>query len=251
MVLPEVFKNQSAGSISVFRAHPVCRYVMDYRQKFEMKQKNAARRDLNMDNSFSLRQSKQRSDEEMNRLNRLERRRSIPVTVFSWTFQILLVIMFAYMAVYFFGQARTNVGQSMDTTLSGGDVVLLNVLAYQMSGPERGDIIAFKPNGSDSSRSSIKRVVGLPGETVQIMDGMIYIDGKTYLEQKSFPAITNPGMAAEPIKLSATEYFVLGDNRNNSEDSRFADVGKVTTDMIEGKVWFVLSPASRRGLLRK
>jgi len=224
---------------------------MDYRQKFEMKQRKTQRRDdLNMDNSFALRQNKQRSDEEMNRLNRIERRRSIPVTVFSWTFQILLVIMFAYMAVYFFGQARTNVGQSMDTTLTGGDVVLLNVLAYQMTGPDRGDIIAFKPNGSDSSRSSIKRVIGLPGETVQIIDGMIYIDGKTYLEQKSFPAITNPGMAADPIKLSATEYFVLGDNRNNSEDSRFADVGKVTTDMIEGKVWFVLSPASRRGLLR-
>ncbi len=224
---------------------------MDYRQKFEMKQKTTQRRDLNMDNSFALRESKQRSDEEMNRYYRRQKRRSIPLTVFSWTFQILLVIMFAYMAVYFFGQARTNVGQSMDTTLAGGDVVLLNVLAYQMSGPQRNDIISFKPNGSDSNRSSIKRVIGLPGETVQIIDGMIYIDGKTLLEQKPFPSITNPGMAAEPVKLSATEYFVLGDNRNNSEDSRFADVGMVTTDMIEGKVWFILRPASRRGVLKK
>ena len=78
----------------------------------------------------------------------------------------------------------------------------------------------------------------------------IQIDGKTYLEEKDFPVISNPGMAAEPIKLSGTEYFVLGDNRNNSEDSRFADVGLVSSDMIEGKVWFVLSPAAHRGFLK-
>lgn len=226
---------------------------MDYRQRFELKQKTSYRRNLspeNSDNAFSLRESKLVTDEEMRRLSVKQRRRSIPLRVFSWTFQILLVIMFAYMVVYFFGQARTNVGQSMDTTLSGGDVVLLNVLAYQANGPSRGDIISFKPNGNDSSRSSIKRVIGLPGETIQIIDGMIYIDGKTFLEQKSYPSITNPGMAAEPIKLKATEYFVLGDNRNNSEDSRFADVGLVDEDVIEGKVWYVLSPTSHRGFVK-
>ena len=93
-------------------------------------------------------------------------------------------------------------------------------------------------------------MIGLPGETIQIIDGMIYIDGKTFLEQKSYPSITNPGMAAEPIKLKATEYFVLGDNRNNSEDSRFADVGLVDEDVIEGKVWYVLSPTSHRGFVK-
>lgn len=179
-----------------------------------------------------------------------KKKKSIPRVVFSWTFQILIVIMFAYVIVYFFGQSRTNVGQSMDVTLSGGDTVLINVMAYQLGGPKRGDVISFKPNGSESSHSNIKRVIGLPGETIQIKEGMIYIDGKVYLEQKNYPSITNPGMASQPITLDGDEYFVLGDNRNNSEDSRFADIGLVKADSIEGKVWFVLSPSEHRGFLK-
>ncbi len=222
---------------------------MDYRQRIKLREQTRKKDPAVMDTSFARRSSKQVEDERMNRIYR-KKRRSVAAVVFSWAFQILLVIMIAYMLVYFLGQSRTNIGQSMDTTLTGGDVVLINVLAYSMDGPKRGDIISFKPNGNDSSRSSIKRVVGLPGETIQIVDGMIQIDGKTYLEQRDFPVMSNPGMAAEPITLSATEYFVLGDNRNNSEDSRFADVGLVSADMIEGKVWFVLSPAAHRGFLK-
>ncbi len=177
-------------------------------------------------------------------------KRSILKNVLLWAFEILVVILFAYVLVYFFGLSRTNVGQSMDVTLSGGDTVLLNVLAYQIGSPERGDVIAFKPNGSSSSHSSIKRVIGLPGETVEIRDGMIYIDGEVYLEQKDYPVITNPGMAADGIKLGSKEYVVLGDNRNNSVDSRFADVGVVKSSYIEGRVWFVLFPAEHRGFLK-
>lgn len=178
-----------------------------------------------------------------------KKKKSVIRTIFQWTFEILVVILFAYVVVYFFGQSRTNIGQSMDVTLSGGDTVLLNVLTYQLGSPKRGDVISFKPNGSDTGHSSIKRVIGLPNETIQIKDGMIYIDDVVYLEQKSYPVITNPGMAADGITLDDKEYFVLGDNRNNSEDSRFADVGIVHADYIEGKVWCVLSPSEHRGLL--
>ncbi len=177
------------------------------------------------------------------------RKKSIPRVVFAWTFQILVVIMFAYVVVYFFGQTRTNVGQSMDVTISGGDTVLINVMAYQLGGPQRGDVISFTPGGSLNGHSNIKRVIGLPGETVQIIDGMIYIDGSVYLEQKNYPVITNPGMASEPITLGSDEYFVLGDNRNNSEDSRFADIGLVNSDSIEGKVWYIISPSEHRGFV--
>ena len=170
--------------------------------------------------------------------------------IFLWTFEILVVILFAYVVVYFYGQARTNIGQSMDVTLSGGDTVLLDVLAYQLGAPKRGDVVSFKPNGSSTGHSSIKRIVGLPGETVQIRDGMIYIDGEVQIEKKNYPVITNPGMAAEEITLGDKEYFVLGDNRNNSEDSRFADIGPVSSEHIEGRVWFVLSPSQHRGFLK-
>ena len=175
---------------------------------------------------------------------------SIIKNILLWTFQILVVILFAYVLVYFFGQFRTNIGQSMDVTLSGGDTVLLNTLIYQVGSPKRGDVIAFKPNGSGTGHSSIKRVIGLPGETIHIKDGMIYIDGEVYLEKKSYPVITNPGMASDGITLGNQEYFVLGDNRNNSVDSRFADVGTVKASYIEGKVWFVLSPSEHRGLVK-
>ena len=227
----------------------ICREnIMDYKQKFDLRNQNR-RVVKEVPDSFSHIETKRVEDERMNRYEKRKRRR-MARSVFSWTFQILLVIMFAYMVVYFFGQARTNIGQSMDSTLTGGDVVLINIAAYQLSGPKRGDLISFKPNGNESSRSSIKRVIGLPGETIQIVEGMIQINGKTYLEQRSFPVMNNPGIAAEPVKLSGTEYFVLGDNRNNSEDSRFADVGLVDSSMIEGKVWFVLSPAEHRGFLK-
>ena len=219
---------------------------MDYKQKYARGQNsNLSRVDVSR---VSSRELKRQGDERMNRLV-TEKKRSVPRVIFSWSFQIILVIMFAYVLVYFFGQSRTNVGQSMDTTLSGGDEVLINILAYQMNGPGRNDIISFKPNGNNSSRSSIKRVIGLPGETVQIKDGMIYIDGKVLHEEADYPVITNPGMAAEPVHLSDVQYFVLGDNRNNSDDSRFADVGLVSSDMIEGRVWCVLSPSSHRRLL--
>ncbi len=179
-----------------------------------------------------------------------QKKKSVVRNILLWTFEILVVILFAYVVVYFFGQSRTNVGQSMDVTLSGGDTVLLNVIAYQLGSPKRGDVISFKPNGSTTGHSSIKRIIGLPGETIQIKDGMIYIDGSVYLEKKNYPAITNPGIAADEIKLGEKEYFVLGDNRNNSEDSRFGDVGLVNSDYIEGKVWFVLSSQGHRGFLK-
>lgn len=179
-----------------------------------------------------------------------QKKRSVVRNILLWTFEILVVILFAYVVVYFFGQSRTNVGQSMDVTLSGGDTVLLNVMAYQLGSPKRGDVISFKPNGSTTGHSSIKRIIGLPGETIQIKDGMIYINGAVYLEKKNYPAITNPGIAADEVKLGDKQYFVLGDNRNNSEDSRFGDVGLVNSDYIEGKVWFVLSSQGHRGFLK-
>lgn len=192
----------------------------------------------------------QRQEEEKHRKKRrVRRQKSLPRRIFETLFEAAAVVLIAYVCVFTLGQQRTNVGQSMDTTLAGGDRVLINVLSYTIGSPKRGDIISFRPNGSSSSHASIKRVIGLPGETIQIRDGQIYIDGQVYLEDASYPSITSPGIAQDPVSLDEGEYFVLGDNRNNSEDSRDASVGIVTSAMIEGKVWFVLSPAEHRRFL--
>ena len=101
----------------------------------------------------------------------------------------------------------------------------------------------------ENARSYIKRIIGLPGETVQIKDGKIYIDGKILEEDYETTAIEDAGTAAEEIDLGGDEYFVLGDNRKNSEDSRMADIGNVKRSEIEGKAWFVLSTKGNFGFI--
>ena len=109
---------------------------------------------------------------------------------------------------------------------------------------KRGDVIAFT-TGGDSSQVLVRRVIGLPKETVLIRDGQIYINGEIYLEKRDLPPIADPGLAENEIKLGGTEYFVLGDSRNNSEDSRHVDVGNVTREQILGTLWLKLDPMER------
>ncbi|MGI6069608.1 MAG: signal peptidase I [Blautia sp.] len=170
--------------------------------------------------------------------------------VLLWVFEILVVLFFAAVVAIFFFQSVTMRENSMEPTLSTGDKMFMNRLAYKLSGPNRGDIIVFKTNGNEDAALHIKRVIGMPGETIQIKDGQILIDGETYKEGKDFPSISNAGVAADPVSLGSGEYFVLGDNRNNSEDSRYGDIGKVQKKYIVGKVWFVFSPVSKLGFLR-
>lgn len=171
-------------------------------------------------------------------------------TVLIWIVEIALVILLAAGVSSFFCRSIVVQEGSMEPTLKAGDRALINSAAYKLSSPRRGDIVVFRAADDAKSSLHIKRVIGLPGETVQIKDGQILIDGKTYVEQKDFPAITNPGLAEEPIKLGSGEYFVLGDNRNNSEDSRFSDIGNISKKYIVGKIWFTVSPKSKIGFIR-
>ena len=170
--------------------------------------------------------------------------------ILLWIFEILVVILFAFVLVYFFGQIRTNVGQSMELTLVDGDQVLIDTLSYRVGSPKQNDIIAFKPNGSESSHTNIKRVIAVPGDTVQIKDGQIYINNTVYIEKEDRPKIMNAGLASEPITLDVKEYFVLGDNRNNSEDSRHPDIGIVNSDYVEGRVWIRIYPRNQITLMK-
>ena len=164
--------------------------------------------------------------------------------------EILCVCLVAVLLIAFFGHRVSNAGDAMSPTIENGEVVLVDRLIVDMKTPSRGTVVAFRPDGNREVHLLIRRIVGLPGETIQIKDGMIYIDGEIYLEKKDYPAMTDAELAEEPITLGTNQYFVLGDNRNNSEDSRYADVGVVSGKNIEGKVWFVLSPSDHMGLVK-
>lgn len=167
----------------------------------------------------------------------------------KWALQIVIVCIFAFVFVWYFGQRISNIGDSMNPVLKNGDVVLVNRILYDASSPKRGDIIVFKPNGNENLHSYVKRIVGLPGETVQIKDGAVYIDGKMLKESYKTTSLEEAGLAAEEITLGGNEFFVLGDNRESSEDSRMADIGNVKRSEIEGKAWFNITPGNRFGLI--
>ena len=171
-------------------------------------------------------------------------------TVGIWAFKIILVCLLALVIVFYFGRQVKNSGDSMRPAVLDGDIVLVNRMIYDASKPKRGDIIVFKPNGNENARSYIKRIIGLPGETVQIVDGYVYIDGQKLDEHYGNEVMENPGIAEEPLVLGDDEYFVLGDNRNNSQDSRAANVGLIHRDELLGRAWVRIWPFSEFGVIR-
>jgi signal peptidase I len=160
--------------------------------------------------------------------------------ILKWAFEIALVCFIAFVFVWFFGLRVSVIGDSMNPRLSNGNVVLVNRVAYNMGAPKRGDVIAFKPNGNESAQYYVKRIIGLPGETVEVKDGYIWVNGKKLKDKYQTSKIEEAGLLQEPITLGTKEYFVLGDDRSNSEDSRHADVGNVERSAIKGKVWFTI-----------
>ena len=168
----------------------------------------------------------------------------------GWILKIGLVCMFAFVYVWFFGQKVSMVGDSMKPVISNGDMVLVNRLVYNAMTPRRGDVVVFKPRGDKNSHYYIKRIVGLPGESVEIIENSIFIDGERLEEDYDTSDITDVGVAADKVELGENEYFVLGDDRENSKDSRSADVGNVRRIDIYGKAWFVSSPLKRAGFIR-
>ena len=165
----------------------------------------------------------------------------------KWVFKIAVVCLLAFVYVWYFGQRVSTIGDSMNPVLENGDVVLVNRIVYNATSPKRGDIIAFKPKGNENAHYYIKRIVGLPGETVEIIENSVYINGKKIEEDYKTTDIDDVGIASEKITLGGDEYFVLGDNRENSEDSRNADVGNVKRKYIYGEVWFTISPRKNMG----
>lgn len=179
------------------------------------------------------------------------RKRAVSIRrAFLFLFQAVLVCAAAVLLVVFFGYRVSNAGDSMSPALKNGDVVLVNRLIYQIKGPARGDIIVFRPGGNENTHYSIKRVVGLPGETVQIIDGRVYIDGEEAERDIYAADIEYAGTAEEPVELGEDEYFVIGDNTGVSDDSRTEDVGNVRLEDICGEAWFVANFGENFGFIR-
>ena len=137
----------------------------------------------------------------------------------------------------------------MSDQLQDGDQVLINRFVYKFTKPKIGDVIVFLPNGNEKSHYYIKRVVAAGGDTVQIIDGVIYVNGAPSEKVHFSGTISDPGVAAEPITLEADECFVMGDNPGGSEDSRFANIGNVKSDYIIGKAWYKIWPLSDAGFV--
>ena len=163
---------------------------------------------------------------------------------------IAVVFVITYLVITYVGQRTEVIGTSMEYTLSDGDNLIVDKISYRFHDPERFDIIVF-PYQYKEDTYYIKRIIGLPGETVQIDDnGTIYIDGKELKESYGREIIKNPGTAAEPIKLGEGVYFVLGDNRNASSDSRDPSVGIIKRDEIVGRAWLRIYPFSKFGFIK-
>lgn len=138
-------------------------------------------------------------------------------------------------------------GESMMDTLKNRENLLVEKISYHFKNPERFDVIVFYPYGRDNDEYYIKRVIGLPGETVQIIGSQIYINGKVLEEDYGKDPIEFAGIVEEPQTLGEDEFFVLGDNRDVSQDSRFEEVGFVQKKNIEGKAILRIYPFSKFG----
>ncbi len=168
--------------------------------------------------------------------------------IFSWISITLIAVIIAFALVLSFGMKVSVIGESMEPLAYNGQAVLIDRVLSKIISPKIGDIIVFLPNGNVNSHYYVKRIVAQPGDTVQIIDGFLYLNGvKTDEDSEYYDMMEDAGIAENEIKLGSGEYFVLGDKRNSSEDSRSANIGIVTSSMIVGKAWYLTATEGHDG----
>lgn len=166
--------------------------------------------------------------------------RGVVNELMHYVYITLAAVVVAFVLVFCLGLRCGVIGVSMQPTLLSGQQVLVNRFIYRVLSPKSGDVIAFLPGGNTNTHYYIKRVVAIPGDTVQIKDGLLYVNDLLYKDY-SFDKIEEAGIADELLTLEQDEYFTIGDNVNNSEDSRADNIGPVKRENIAGKVWLKLS----------
>lgn len=169
--------------------------------------------------------------------------------------EVLVYLLIFFIGIYIiptFVLQRTVVdGRSMENTLHNEESLLIDKISYSFHDPARFDIVVFYPYGKSRKEYYVKRVIGLPGETIQIKGEDIYINGKILKENYGKDPIDYAGTASEPLTLGDDEYFLMGDNREISFDSRYSDVGPVHRDLIEGKAFLRVWPLKKFGFIKK
>ncbi len=184
---------------------------------------------------------------------RIQRERDKTKTIKNialWIGEIVFVIALAAVVVFYLGMQVRVVGNSMAPTLENGDVVWVNRFAYLFLEPKANDLVVFLPDGNEDSYYRVLRVIAVPGDTVQIIDGVVYVNGEAFPEKIDVELIDEALLAEEPIVVGQDEYFVLGDNRNNSEDSRYVSIGNVDLEDLIGRAWFLGTSWKRFGFLK-
>ncbi len=169
--------------------------------------------------------------------------------LYDLIFYAVLVFVCIYILPTFVIQRTIVDGSSMANTLQDGEHLYVEKLSYRFDALDRFDIIVFYPYGRENEEYYVKRIIGMPGETIQIIGSDIYINGEILEEHYGKDPITDPGRAAEPITLGEDEYFVMGDNRSVSKDSRTEEVGNVKKENIGGRAIFRIKPLSRFGTI--
>lgn len=162
---------------------------------------------------------------------------SVMKEIWSYVFITLAATVLAFVIIFCVGMRTSVIGVSMEPVLYNGQEILVNRFIYRVTAPKAGDVIVFLPNGNANTHYYVKRVVATSGDTVQIKNGLLYVNGALYKDVE-YDKIEDAGIAENPITIGTNEFFTLGDNINNSEDSRSGNIGAVPKDDIIGKVWF-------------
>ena len=178
-----------------------------------------------------------------------EKKPGILREILGFLIYVGIVVGITFFIITFVGQRTYVSGSSMENTLSHGDNLIVDKITYRFSDPKRYDIIVF-PFRHEENVYYIKRIIGLPGETIQIQDGSIYINGEILSESYGREVMKSAGLAEDPITLGEGEYFVLGDNRNDSMDSRDPGVNTIHRDEIIGRAWVRIWPLDEIGVLK-